>query len=372
MLILASRFASLNGNRLVLQSLTRNQLFWLCQTSGWAVYAVLTELMIKIPSQEPWLVALPHLLLDTCFGFLLTLLLRGWYRRVSVQGARLKIQWHLLVILVSCLVWTQWKWLTLQWLYGQMWRGMTWFDFGTWNSASLTILLTWTALYYAFTATFETMEQRQKAAEAIHLAKEAQLKMLRYQLNPHFMFNSINAICTLILKQDNQHAVSMLEKLCDLLRYSLYTDPLAKVTVAEEIQILQTYFDVEQCRFRNKLNVSIVADDNVKNLLVPSLLLQPLAENALKHGMRISQQSYAITVSFRQENGQLQIRMLDNGTGFVAQADVASTGIGLHNCEERLALIYPEQSSFSYGNRAEEGAWIQINIPKELSGGSKP
>jgi two-component system, LytTR family, sensor kinase len=88
--------------------------------------------------------------------------------------------------------------------------------------------------------------------------------------------------------------------------------------------------------------------------------------------MRISQQSYAITVSFRQENGQLQIRMLDNGTGFAVQADVASTGIGLHNCEERLALIYPEQSSFSYGNRAEEGAWIQINIPKELSGGSKP
>jgi len=199
--------------------------------------------------------------------------------------------------------------------------------------------------------------------------------MLRYQLNPHFMFNSINAICTLILKQDNQHAVSMLEKLCDLLRYSLYTDPLAKVTVAEEIQILQTYFDVEQCRFRNKLDLSIVADDEVKNCLVPSLLLQPLAENALKHGMKMSQQSYAISVSFSQQNGQLLIRMLDNGSGFSQQPETtaggSSTGIGLHNCEERLALIYPNQSTLSFGNRVEEGAWIQISIPKEVAGGPK-
>jgi len=172
---------------MVLQSLSRNQLFWLCQCGGWAVYAVLTALMIKIPSQEPWQVGLPHLLLDTSFGFLLTLLLRHWYGRLSTQEARLKILWHLLVILLSCLVWTQWKWQTLQWLYGQVWLSMTWFDFGTWNSASLTMLLTWTALYYASKATFETMQQRQKAAEAIHLAKEAQLKMLRYQLNPHFM-----------------------------------------------------------------------------------------------------------------------------------------------------------------------------------------
>ena len=356
----------------MLQALSRNQLFWLCQTGGWAVYALLTELMIKIPSQEPWQVSLPHLLLDTCFGFILTLLLRAWYRHVSVKELPLKVIWHLAVIFLSCLVWTQWKWLTLQWLYGQLWQWMTWFDFGTWNSASLTILLTWTALYYASKATFETMEQRQKAADAIHLAKEAQLKMLRYQLNPHFMFNSINAICTLILKQDNQHAVSMLEKLCDLLRYSLYTDPLAKVTVAEEILILQTYFDVEQCRFRSKLNVAIVADEEVRNFLMPSLLLQPLAENALKHGMRMSQQSYAITVNFSHQNGQLQISMLDNGSGFAHQPVADSTGIGLHNCEERLALIYPGQSTFGFGNRADEGAWIKISIPKELAESTGP
>lgn len=350
----------------MLKVLSRNQLFFLCQVGGWAVYALLTELMIKIPSQEPWQVNVPHLLLDTCFGFVLTLVLRSWYRQVWQDRSGLKIRLHILVLLVSCLLWTQFKWVSLQWFYGHLWLPMTWFDFGTWNSASLTILLTWSALYYAFKASLENMEQRQKAAEAMHLAKEAQLKMLRYQLNPHFMFNSINAICTLILKQDNQQAVSMLEKLCDLLRYSLYTDPLAKVTVAEEIRILQTYFDVEQCRFRNKLNVAIHADEEVKNLLMPSLLLQPLAENALKHGMRMSQQFYAITVSFTNNNGNLLISMLDNGAGFQSMPDANKTGIGLHNCEERLELIYPGQSLFSFGNQKDEGAWINITIPKEL------
>ncbi len=349
----------------MVQNFTRQQLFWLCQIGGWAVYAVLTELMIKIPSQEPWQVNLPHLLLDTSFGFGLTLLLRSGYQRFSQQPARLKMWSHLGVLLLGCLVWTQWKWLTLQWLFGQVWQPMTWFDVGTWHSASLTILLTWTALYFAFKATFETMEQRQKAAQAMDLAKEAQLKMLRYQLNPHFMFNSINAICTLILRQDNQHAVSMLEKLCDLLRYSLYTDPLAKVAVAEEIQILQTYFAVEQCRFRDKLALTVSADDEVRHLLMPSLLLQPLAENALKHGMQQSQSQYAVSVSFSRQQDYLLITMLDNGSGFTAEPAVTSTGIGLQNCAARLALIYPGQSLFQYGNRPQQGAWIEIRIPLE-------
>jgi len=367
----------------VIDNLSRNQLFWLCQVAGWAVYAVLTELMIKIPSQEPWQVNLPHLLLDTCFGFALTCLLRSGYRRLSQLPARTKIAAHLLVLLFSCLLWTQWKWLTLQWLYGQIWQPMTWFDVGTWHSASLTILLTWTALYFAFKATFETLEQRQKAAEALDLAKEAQLKMLRYQLNPHFMFNSINAICTLILRQDNQHAVSMLEKLCDLLRYSLYTDPLAKVTVAEEIDILQTYFAVEQCRFRDKLTVTVSADDEVKPLLMPSLLLQPLAENALKHGMQQSQSHYSVSVSFSRSAADLLILMLDNGCGFRPMPAGASAGIGLQNCAARLALLYPGKSLLQFGNRAElngqhgadlnghyaeQGAWISIRIPLTAAG----
>ncbi|MDP4535322.1 histidine kinase [Alkalimonas collagenimarina] len=342
---------------------SKDQLFWLCQCSGWAAYALLTELLIKIPGPEPWSIHLGHLLLDTSCGFGITLLLRQLYSRARKQSVRLSIVLHLGCLLAASLLWTQFKWITLQWFYGSWWQPMTWFDFGTWTSASLTMLATWTAGYYGIKIYLDNVEQRHKAAEAMHLAKESQLKMLRYQLNPHFMFNSINAICTLILKQHNSQAVGMLEKLCDLLRYSLYTDPLAKITVQEEKAILQTYVDIEQCRFQSHVNVHIHSESACEHLLIPSLLLQPLVENALKHGMG-SQSVIEISVAFRCLDEQLEIEICDNGTGFDGPCSEQG-GIGMKNCQERLQLIYPERSEFRCGNQPEGGAWIRIRLPRE-------
>ncbi|WP_215399269.1 sensor histidine kinase [Rheinheimera oceanensis] len=342
---------------------SKTQLFWLCQYCGWIAYAVLTELMIKMPGQEPWSIHLPHLLLDTCCGFFITLLLRRLYAWFRLEPAGVSICLHIICLLAASLLWTQFKWHSLQWFYGNWWQQMTWFDFGTWTSASLTMLATWTAGYYGIKVYLDNAEQKHKAAEALHLAKESQLKMLRYQLNPHFMFNSINAICTLILKQHNANAVAMLEKLCDFLRYSLYTEPLAKITVQEEIAILQTYVDIEQCRFQSKLNVCINADQACRSALMPSLLLQPLVENALKHG--IGQKSnIAITVNFSCDASRLHISVSDTGTGFNLSAP-ASGGIGMKNCQERLQLIYPGASDFNLGNDKNGGARISIAIPLE-------
>lgn len=344
---------------------SKTQLFWLCQYCGWIAYALLTELMIKMPGQEPWSIHLPHLLLDTCCGFFITLLLRALYAKLRLQPAGISIGLHIICLLAASLLWTQFKWHSLQWFYGSWWQQMTWFDFGTWTSASLTMLATWTAGYYGIKIYLDNAEQKHKAAEALHLAKESQLKMLRYQLNPHFMFNSINAICTLILKQHNANAVTMLEKLCDFLRYSLYTDPLAKITVQEEIALLQTYVDIEQCRFQSKLNVAISAEPACTAALMPSLLLQPLVENALKHGIG-PKSNIAIAVNFSCDDNQLHIRVSDSGSGFNL-AEPASHGIGMKNCRDRLQLIYPGTSQFNLGNDENGGAWICMSIPLELS-----
>jgi len=347
----------------VLKLDSKNQLFWLCQYCGWAAYALLTELMIKIPGPEPFAIHLPHLLLDTCCGFFITLLLRRLYATARLRPTSQSVSLHIIFLLAASFLWTKFKWVTLQAFYGSWLQSMTWFDFGTWTSASLTMLATWTAGYYGIKIYLDNTEQRHKAAEAMHLAKESQLKMLRYQLNPHFMFNSINAICTLILKQDNSHAITMLEKLCDLLRYSLYTDPLAKITVQEEMTILQTYVDVEQCRFQSQLDVQITCEPGCERLLIPSLLLQPLMENALKHGVG-PQNNMAIVVSFSNQNNKLQILIKDNGTGFY-HANATAGGIGMKNCKDRLQLIYAGSSEFSYGNQPQGGAWICITLPRE-------
>ncbi|MFT5545596.1 sensor histidine kinase [Rheinheimera aquimaris] len=344
---------------------SKRQLFWLCQYCGWLAYALLTELMIKMPGQEPWVIHLPHLVLDTFCGFFITLWLRKLYTGFRQKTAGVSISMHIISLLVASLLWTQFKWHSLQWFYGTLWQPMTWFDFGTWTSASMTMLATWTAGYYGIKIYLDNAEQRHQAAEALHLAKESQLKMLRYQLNPHFMFNSINAICTLILKQHNANAVAMLEKLCDFLRYSLYTDPLAKITVQDEIAILQTYVDIEQCRFQSELKVLITADPSCYALLMPSLLLQPLVENALKHGMG-QKNSIIIAVNFTRVADKLHICVSDNGAGFEPSAQT-SLGIGIKNCHERLQLIYPAASQLTLGNSENGGARVSISIPLELA-----
>ena len=342
---------------------SKSQLFWLCQYCGWLAYALLTELMIKMPGQEPWVIHLPHLVLDTCCGFFITLWLRKLYTGFRLKAAGVSISMHIISLLAASLLWTQFKWHCLQWFYGTLWQPMTWFDFGTWTSASLTMLATWTAGYYGIKIYLDNAEQRHQAAEALHLAKESQLKMLRYQLNPHFMFNSINAICTLILKQHNANAVAMLEKLCDFLRYSLYTDPLAKITVQDEIAILQTYVDIEQCRFQSELNVQISADPSCYAVLMPSLLLQPLVENALKHGLG-QKNSIVISVTVKQVADQLHISVSDTGTGFNPSAPT-SFGIGIKNCQDRLQLIYPGSGYLTLGNCEKGGARVSICIPLE-------
>jgi len=290
----------------------RSQLFWLFQSCGWIVYAMLTELMIKMPSEEPWTIHVPHLIIDATFGFLITLLLRKVYGLARVQSVKVKVTLHIIFLVVATLLWTQIKW-------------------------------------------------TQKAAEATHLAKESQLKMLRYQLNPHFMFNSINAICTLILKKESLQAVTMLEKLCDLLRHSLYTDPLEKVSVKEEIAILRTYLDIEQCRFADKLEVNISVAESCNDLLIPSLLIQPLVENALKHGMR-AEQKMVITIAIEKTRTALLIKVADTGKGF-DENKKTKRGIGLANCEQRLKLMYGNSHRIEKGNVKTGGAWFCISLP---------
>jgi len=300
----------------------RSQLFWLFQSCGWIVYAMLTELMIKMPSEEPWTIHVPHLIIDATFGFLITLLLRKVYGLARVQSVKVKVTLHIIFLVVATLLWTQIK---------------------------------WTKIY------LDNLEQTQKAAEATHLAKESQLKMLRYQLNPHFMFNSINAICTLILKKESLQAVTMLEKLCDLLRHSLYTDPLEKVSVKEEIAILRTYLDIEQCRFADKLEVNISVAESCNDLLIPSLLIQPLVENALKHGMR-AEQKMVITIAIEKTRTALLIKVADTGKGF-DENKKTKRGIGLANCEQRLKLMYGNSHRIEKGNVKTGGAWFCISLP---------
>ncbi len=227
------------------------------------------------------------------------------------------------------------------------------------------VMLTWSGLYFGIKYYLLSQEEKQRYLKAISMAHEAQLKMLRYQLNPHFLFNTLNAISTLILDQDTKLANGMVMKLSRFLRYSLDNDPMQQVTVAEEVESLKLYLDIEKVRFAERLTLHFTIAPDAEGALMPSLLLQPLVENSIKYAVSQSINGGSIAVSAAIEKGQLQLIVADDGPGLdLRQGRLPKGGgVGLANTRERLAQVYGDEQSFRLGSTEPHGLTITINLP---------
>jgi two-component sensor histidine kinase len=232
------------------------------------------------------------------------------------------------------------------------------------------LLLSWSGLYFGIKFAQQAQAHKEATLTAQTMAHEAQLKMLRYQLNPHFLFNTLNAISTLVLDHREDTANRMLGSLSQFLRYSLDSDPVQRVTLAQEIEALQLYLSIEQIRFGERLQVSIVVDDAVRAALVPSLILQPIVENAIKHAVAKREEGGRIEIEAHlvESGGQrwLDVHMRDDGPGcpdFDARTN--HTGVGLANTRERLRVLYGARQTFEITNRQPHGADVHIRLPFE-------
>lgn len=233
------------------------------------------------------------------------------------------------------------------------------------NSGSITIMLAWSILYFSIKSYRVFQEVRESALKSAAQAHEAQLKMLRYQLNPHFLFNTLNAISTLILEENTQLANRMVTKLSSFLRYSLDNDPMQKITLAQELEALQLYLDIEKVRFEERLSLQIDIDDDAKNALIPSLLLQPLIENAIKYGIARAEGGGHLEISAKVFAGDLLLEISDDGPGCeLLDGEIPnSNGVGLRNTRERLATIYGSQHTIKLSDTDPHGLTICIRIP---------
>jgi LytS/YehU family sensor histidine kinase len=189
--------------------------------------------------------------------------------------------------------------------------------------------------------------------------------MLRYQLNPHFLFNTLNAISTLVLEQNTELANRMVTKLSSFLRYSLDNDPMQKITLEQELQALQLYLDIEKVRFEERLSLQVNIEDKAKDALIPSLLLQPLIENAIKYGIARAEGGGNLSISAKVFAGDLLIELSDDGPGceLVDGHIPEAKGVGLSNTRERLATIYGSQHSIKLSQTDPHGLTICIRIP---------
>jgi two-component sensor histidine kinase len=212
-------------------------------------------------------------------------------------------------------------------------------------------------------------ERESLAAQLESQLAQAQLESLRTQLHPHFLFNTLNGIVGLVRDHKNETAVNMLVGLSDLLRHALEYSHQQEVELRQEVDFLELYLNLQQMRFSDRLHIKLDIDPQTARALVPSLILQPLAENALRHGIGQSTASGMIAVSSHLENGSLKLRVVDNGVGLAENWQLKSSGgIGLANTAARLQQLYNGNHRFDIQNRPEGGVEVLVVVPFRLNG----
>ncbi|MEO5558427.1 MAG: histidine kinase [Dokdonella sp.] len=234
-------------------------------------------------------------------------------------------------------------------------------------AGALYILAAWTGAYVGIKLARQLQQEKETALQATAMAHQAQLRMLRYQLNPHFLFNTLNAISTLILDGRREQANGMVGALSGFLRYSLDNDPQQKVTLDQEIGAVKRYLAIEQLRFGDRLKVGILVTSPAGTALVPSLILQPLIENAVKYAVSRREEGGRIEIVARVDEGTIDIALRDDGPGSLdyRPGQGGGHGVGLTNTRERLRVLYGEKHQFAIRSLQPQGTEVRLRFPFE-------
>ncbi len=367
----------------------QDQQFWFFQLVGWVGYSLVTFFSITLWDNNITWSHVGHILLQAVLGILSSWPLRSIYRKYF----RLPVWQRLLMLITASLVfsaiWTALRMYTFMLISGE--EGL-WSEFNYWYFGSLFVFLSWSALYFGIKyyqlltiehkklleESAERREEKLKRVQAEGLARNAQLEMLRYQLNPHFLFNTLNSINALIKLNENDRAQKMILLLSQFLRHSLDQGSIEKITLEQELATLMLYLDIEMVRFEGRLKLDFDIEPQVLNALVPGLILQPLIENSMDHAIAINEEGGVIKLSARKIREELQLELSDTGPGTTVSKDTGKRGVGLRNTVDRLKTMYGGKYHFEDSQQSSEGYTVRIIIPYEslasmgrLSGGGQ-
>ncbi len=241
----------------------------------------------------------------------------------------------------------------------------------TWAGAVRTItfwtwfFLAWAGMYLSVSYSFDVREEQQRAAEIRERAHVAQLRALHSQINPHFLFNSLNSVSALMLDGSVARADEMVGKLARFLRLGLAADPTDKIELASEIELQRTYLEIEQLRYQD-LVVTFSVPEELESAIVPALILQPIVENAVKYGVAGAPPPATIEITADRSGSRLVLEVIDSGKG--KGPKISGGGIGLANVSQRLGLIYGEDSTALSAGRLADGSFqVRLEFPLELS-----
>ena len=212
----------------------------------------------------------------------------------------------------------------------------------------------------------ETVRLQAESARLQAQLAEARLDALRKQLDPHFLFNTLNAISSLV-ERDPRGVRRMISRLGELLRHSIEGAGEAEIPLRQELDLLRRYVEIMQVRFQGRLEVDVVAEPDVLDAMVPNLVLQPLVENAIKHGVSKVEGLGRIRVDCRREGESLVLRVIDNGRGLAEPGD-DSSGVGLRNTTARLEQMYGSEQTFTLMPGASGGMVAEVRVPYHTRG----
>lgn len=225
-------------------------------------------------------------------------------------------------------------------------------------------IISWASLYLAISYAAEVRQVERKASRFAQAAQDAELRSLRYQVNPHFLFNTLNSLSTLVMRSQPEEAEKMILNLSKFYRTSLSGDPLEDVPLHEEVHLQRLYLDIEAVRFPNRLRSKIAIPSELENMLVPGLILQPLVENSIKHGVSHSKKPVTISISATANEDSLKLTVADNGdAGKTATDGEKNTGIGLANVRDRLETRFGRESDVKVIRSEKGGFVVELTIP---------
>ena len=342
--------------------------FWLLHAGGWLAYGLAMSLSRVGMFPLRYMIVAKGLLMVT--GFVLSLGLRYLYRPFIRRGTPLLVLLAVSVVAsyVVSLAWTAAdNYLTYPVTVAlgvrePVERGaIRPFVGAVYNAFAM---LAWSVLYIGirYYAALQTERERSLAAEAA--AHRAQLEALRYQINPHFLFNALNAVSTLVTERRNDEASRMLSRVSDFLRLTLTAPVRDEVALADEIDYVRRYLDIERVRFGERLRTEIDVAPDAWEASVPAFVLQPLIENAVRHAIAPREAGGSIVVEARRSGDMLRVSIADDGPGVRDDTRANGAGrIGLANTRDRLRRLYGDRGRLDLENVVGGGTRASIQIP---------
>ena len=341
------------------------RLFWLLQLGGWTAYAI--ALMVPWLGRYPISAMWANKLVIAGTGLAVSSVLRLVYRRVATAGVGFGGM-GVLAVLASVAGAFAWNVIASAILgrsiqhdslfLGALGRTLPRFDGVLYHAL---VLLTWSLLYLGTRHYRALVAERERSLRAESLAKEARLLALRYQIGPHFFFNALNAISTLVVTDRKAEATTTIARLADLLRATLEAPSDGMIPLGRELEIVRSYLAIEQVRFADRLSVDIHADIRTLERLVPALILQPLVENAVRHGVASRDEPTRVTIRTALGDDVLTLSVSDDGAGVGGTSN--GFGLGLANVRTRLEEVYGSAHRFAAGVSAAGGFHAEIVVP---------